>query len=245
MFDLEQSITDWRGQMLAAGIKSPVPLDELESHLREDIEQQVRSGIAEARAFEIAVRHIGRAVALRKEFMKTSNMKWTLLRKLKSFIFGVREVPLPALDNFEPAARQTLDLAPEEARHFNHHFVGTEHILLGLTRSGSKTVANVMQKLGVTGDALRLEIERFVSIGAVAVPAAKIPYTPRARQALQLASEEAKKLNQHHVKAEHIFLGLLREGGGVAAAVLKNLGVRLESARAVVLKEMSAHPEAG
>src|SRR5580700_1677843 len=136
MFNLETSIAEWRRQMLAAGIKTPVPLEELEAHLREDIEQQVRAGTEEACAFEMAVRHIGQAVALKKEFMKTSNPKAVFLRKLKSFILGVREVPLPALEDFEPAARQTLDLAPEEARQFNHNFVGTEHILLGLTRSG-------------------------------------------------------------------------------------------------------------
>ena len=231
--------------MLAAGIKSPAPLEELEAHLREDVEEQAKSGHSEAEAFETAVRHIGQAVALRKEFMKTSNSKAVFLRKLKSFILGVREVPFPSLEDFEPAARQTLDLAPEEARHFNHNFVGTEHVLLGLTRSGSKTVSNVLQKLGVTGDALRVEIERFVSVGPAPVTAHDIPYTPRARQALQLASEEAQKLNQHHVRAEHIFLGLLREGGGVAAVVLKKLGVRLENARAEILKEMTAHPEAG
>jgi hypothetical protein len=245
MFNLETAISEWRRQLLAAGINSPVPLEELEAHLREDIGQLMNSGQNEAEAFETAVRHIGHAVALKKEFMKTSNAKAVFLGKLKSLLFGVREVPFPALNNFEPAARQTLDIAPEEARHFNHDFVGTEHVLLGLTRSGSKTVANIMQKLGVTGDALRVEIERFVSVGPVSVTAAKIPFTPRARQALQLASEEARKLNQTHVNAEHIFLGLLREGGGVAAVVLQKLGVRLENARAEILKEMRAHPEAG
>jgi ATP-dependent Clp protease ATP-binding subunit ClpC len=103
----------------------------------------------------------------------------------------------------------------------------------------------VLQKLGVKNEALRREIEKFVPVGSEAVTAAKIPYTPRAREALQLAANEARKLNQPHIKAEHIFLGLLREGSGVAAVVLKKLGVRLENARAEVSKEMTAHPEAG
>jgi hypothetical protein len=244
MFNLDLAIQRWREQMLAAGIQSPEPLDELECHLREDIEQQTLAGTDEACAFQMAVQHVGKAVTLKKEFMKTGNSKLVLLRKLKSFL-GIKEAPFPATDDFEPAAKQTLELAPEEARHFNHTFVGTEHILLGLTRSGSKSVLNVMQKLGVTSDALRGEIERFVSTGPMAVTATTIPYTPRAREALQLAAEEARKQNQYHVKAEHIFLGLLREGGGVAAVVLKNLGVRLESARAEVLKEISTRPEAG
>jgi hypothetical protein len=245
MFNLETAMAEWRRQMLAAGIQSPVPLDELESHLREDIEQQVRSGMDEARAFELAVQQMGQAISLRKEFMKTSNKTRMFLRKLKSFVLGVREIPFPSLDEFEPVARQALALAPEEARHFNHNFVGTEHLLLGLTRSDSRTVSNVLQKLGVSTNTLRVEIERIVSTGPMAIAAEQIPYTPRARQALQLSAEEARKLNQPHVRAEHIFLGLLREGGGVAALVLKNLGVRLEAAREEVLKEMRAHPEVG
>jgi hypothetical protein len=244
MFNLEQSIAEWRRQMLAAGIKSPVPLEELECHLREEIEQQIRAGADEARAFQIAVLNIGQAAPLKKEFMKTGNFKSVLWQKVKS-VLGIRTVSLPALDTFEPAALQTLQLAPAEARHLNHTFVGTEHLLLGLIKSGSKSVSNVMQKLGVKSDALLREIEQFVPVGPAAVTAAEIPYTPRAREALQLAAVEARKLNQPHVKAEHIFLGLVREGGGVAAIALKNLGVRLETARAEVLKEMTAHPEAG
>jgi Clp amino terminal domain, pathogenicity island component len=244
MFNLEQSIAEWRRQMLAAGIKTPVPLEELESHLREDIEQQVRTGADEARAFEMAVQLIGSPAPLKKECMKTANFKWMLLQTVKS-LFGIRNVPLPALDTFEPAAQQTLELAPSEARCFNHNYVGTEHLLLGLIKSGSKSVSNVLQKLGVKSEALRREIERFVPVGPEAVTAAKIPYTPRAREALQLAANEARKLSQPQIKAEHIFLGLLREGSGVAAVVLKKLGVRLEKARAEVLKEMTAHPEAG
>lgn len=244
MFSLETAIAEWRKQMLAAGIKTPVPLDELENHLREDIEQQMHAGADEARAFEIAVQHIGQPAPLKKEFMKTVHFKWLLLQKIKCFL-GIRTASLPEVDTFAPAALQALQLAPEEARHFNHDFVGTEHVLLGLARSDSKSVSNVMQKLGVRSDALRVEIERFVHTGTIAVTAANIPYTPRAKQALQLAAEEARKLNQPHIRAEHIFLGLLREGGGVAALVLKNLGVSLEGARAEVLKEASAHPGAG
>jgi hypothetical protein len=245
MFNLEKSIAEWRQQMLAVGIQAPVPLEELDCHLREDIAQHVAAGMDEASAFEQAVRQIGEASPLRKEFMKTNSPIRTLLRKLKSFVLGAREIPLPALEQFEPAAQQTLTLAPEEARQFKHNFVGTEHLLLGLTRSGSRTVTNVLQKLGVSANLLRMEIERLVPTGPLATAAGQIPYTPRARQALQLSAEEAHRLNQSRVRPEHIFLGLLREGSGVAALVLKNLGVRLESARAEVLKEMRAHPEAG
>ena len=242
MFDLEKAIADWRKQMLVAGIQSEA-LEELELHLREEIEELMHDGMTGARAFELAVRHVGSAAELKKEFMKTENTKWTtLLRKLKSFILGVQGVPLPDMENFEMTARQALKLAPEEARHFNHDFVGTEHLLLGLMRSGSKTVSNVMHKLGVNCEMVQREIELFVTKGLTANLRETIPYTPRARQALQLAAEEAEKLNEHQVKAEHIFLGLLREGSGVAAVVLKNLHVRLESAREEILKEMRAQP---
>jgi ATP-dependent Clp protease ATP-binding subunit ClpC len=94
-----------------------------------------------------------------------------------------------------------------------------------------------MRKLGVSSEAVRLEIELTVTAGAVPSAATTIPFTPRARQALQLAAREAKSLNERQVRAEHVFLGLLREGGGVAAMVLKKLGVRAESARAEILKE--------
>ena len=110
MFDLEESIKEWRRQMLSAGIKTPVPLEELESHLREDIEQQVRAGADVAHAFEIAAQHIGRPAPLKKEFMKTANFKW-ILSQIVKFLFGIRNVSLPGLDTFEPAALETLELA--------------------------------------------------------------------------------------------------------------------------------------
>jgi Clp amino terminal domain, pathogenicity island component len=245
MFNLEQSIAEWRRQMWAAGLKSPAHLDELECHLRDDIEQEIRTGADEATAFETAVQRIGRPGPLGKEFMKTNHFKRPLWQKLKAFILGARSTSISAMDNFEPAALQTLQLAPDQARHFNHDFVGTEHILLALTRSSSQALRNVMQKLGVREEILRQEIERFVPTGPIVVTASKIPYTPRARKSLRLAAEEAKNLRQPCVRAEHIFLGLLREGSGVAAIVLKNLGVRLETARAEILKEIDAHPDAG
>jgi len=245
MFNLEQAIAEWRRQLRAVGIKSRAFLDELESHLRDDIEPQVRTGADESRSFATALERMGQPAPLKKEFMKTSNLKTKLWRTLKAFVPGAREVRLPAIDNFEPAALQTLQMAPDEARRFNHDFVGTEHLLLALTRSGSKAVANVMQKLGAGEEILRREIERIVSTGAATVTAPRIPYTPRARKSLRLAADEARKLNRPHVQPEHIFLGLLREGSGVAALVLKNLGVRLETARAEILKEMGASSSAG
>lgn len=242
MFDLEQAIADWRQQMLAVGIRSPVLLEELESHLREEIERQTRDGMSAAQAFESAVRSLGQPVILKKEFMKFNHgMIWW---KLKRLIFGGAATPFPALGDFGPAARQALELAPLEARQLRHNFVGTEHLLLGLMESGSEVVSAVLRKLGLDRQKLRLEIERLVPVGVEAVTTAQIPYTPRARQALDLAAKEAHKLNQSSVKPEHILLGLLREGGGVAALVMKKLNVRLDNARAEMLKQMSGNHSA-
>jgi len=244
MFNYEKAIARWRRQMRAAGFNSPVPLDELENHLRDDVEQQVRAGTDEARAFAAAVQRLGPPAPLQREFKKARAFKTTLLRKLKAFLSGPGETPFPDLAAFEPEALQALQLAPDEARHLNHDFVGTEHLLLALSRSGSKPIAHVLQKFGVQTETLRLEIERIVSTGAIAVTAPTIPYTPRARKSLQLAAAEARKLNQPHIRAEHVFLGLLLEGGGVAALVLRELGVRLDTARAEILRQMPSHPGA-
>ncbi len=244
MFDLEKAIVQWRQKMFAAGVRAPVPLEELETHLREDIEQQLRAGTEPAQAFELAVRQMGEAVELNEEFKKAGNGKWILFRKLRGILLGDNDIQIPALESFEQAARRTLALAPEEARHFNHAFVGTEHILLGLLRSESTSLSNVMRKLGVSSAAVRLGIEQIVTAGSGAEVSTTLPFTARARRALLLASQEATKLNERQVRAEHVFLGLLREGGGVAARVLKKLGVRTESARAEILKETNPPPGA-
>ena len=244
MFNLDQAIAEWRQHIITCGMKFSEALDEMESHLREDVEQQVHSGATEEQAFKIAVLRLGEAVALKKEFMKARETKWTLLRKLKRAFLGVDEIPFPSSEYFSPAARQTLELAPEEARHFHHDFIGTEHVLLGLTKSNSRIVSNVMRRLGVDGEAVRLEIEKIVSSGPTHEIAAKIPFTPRAQKALRLAADEARALNQPSINAEHILLGLIIEGGGVAAMVLKNLGVQLERAREEILREMRANPDA-
>ena len=244
MFNLDQAITEWRRQMIAGGMKFPEVLDEMESHLREDVEQQRLSGMTGERAFKIAVLRLGEAVTLREEFLKTRGTRWALLRKLKRILLGVDELPFPPSEDFAPAARQTLKLAPEEARHFHHDFIGTEHVLLGLTKSNSRIVSNVMQRLGVDGEAVRLEIQKIVHFGQPHKAVATIPFTPRARKALRLAADEARTLNQPRIGAEHILLGLIIEGSGVAAMVLKNLGVQLERAREEILTEMRANPDA-
>jgi len=246
MFDLEKAIADWRQQMVAAGVKNGEVLNELESHLRDDIEQQMRTGLAPQRAFETAVERMGHGQALKREFEKMGVTKMDLLTKLKQFLLGPKHIASPDLNALTPLALQTLEFARAEAPRLNHDFIGTEHVLLGLLKSHSSIVPNVMHRLGVEFEIIRVEIEKIIGPG-VPLPrvAAEIPYTPRATRALALAVKEADELHQSQVSPEHIFLGLIKEGSGVAAIVLKNLGVDIDRARAEIVKEMNLRKSAG
>ena len=136
-----------------------------------------------------------------------------------------------AMNNFTPRAQQVLALARKEADRFNHNFVGTEHLLLGLIKLGQGVAVNVLQKLGLDLETVRLEVEKQVGTGPDQKMMGNIPYTPRVKKVLALAQKEAKALNHTYVGTEHILLGLLREGDGVAARVLKNLDVDIEQTR--------------
>ncbi|MBI5385289.1 MAG: ATP-dependent Clp protease ATP-binding subunit [Verrucomicrobia bacterium] len=142
------------------------------------------------------------------------------------------------LSNFTPRAQQVLALARKEADRFNHNFVGTEHLLLGLIKLGQGVAVNVLQKMGLDLDTVRLEVEKQVGTGPDQKMLGNIPYTPRVKKVLQLAQKEAKALNHTYVGTEHILLGLLREGDGVAARVLKSLDVDIEQTRQEILKEL-------
>src|SRR5262245_56183649 len=141
-------------------------------------------------------------------------------------------------NNFTPRAQQVLALARKEADRFNHNFVGTEHLLLGLIKLGQGVAVNVLQKLGLDLDTVRMEVEKQVGTGPDQKMIGNIPYTPRVKKVLALAAKEAKNLNHTYVGTEHILLGLLREGDGVAARVLKNLDVDIEHTRQEILKEL-------
>ena len=143
-----------------------------------------------------------------------------------------------SMSNFTPRAQQVLALARKEADRFNHNFVGTEHLLLGLIKLGQGVAVNVLQRLGMDLDTVRLEVEKQVGTGPDQKQVGNIPYTPRVKKVLNLAAKEAKALNHTYVGTEHILLGLLREGEGVAARVLKNLDVDIEQARQEILKEL-------
>src|SRR6266446_5005444 len=143
-----------------------------------------------------------------------------------------------AMNNFTPRAQQVLALARREADRFHHNFVGSEHLLLGLIRLGQGTAVNVLRKMGLDLETVRKEVEKQVGTGPDQKMIGHIPYTPRVKKVLALASKEAKALNHTYVGTEHILLGLLCEGDGVAARVLKNLGVNIEQTRQEILREL-------
>jgi ATP-dependent Clp protease ATP-binding subunit ClpC len=143
-----------------------------------------------------------------------------------------------AMSNFTPRAQQVLALARKEADRFNHNFLGTEHLLLGLIKLGQGVAVNVLQKMGLDLETVRMEVEKQSQQGPDQKMIGNIPYTPRVKKVLALASKEAKALNHTYVGTEHILLGLLREGDGVAAKVLKALDVDIEQCRQEILKEL-------
>jgi hypothetical protein len=140
--------------------------------------------------------------------------------------------------NFTPRAQQVLALARKEADRFHHNFVGTEHLLLGLIKLGQGVAVNVLLKLGLDLETVRLEVEKQVGTGPDQKMLGNIPYTPRVKKVLALAMKEASALNHTYVGTEHILLGLLREGDSVASRVLQNLGVDIEQTRQEILKEL-------
>ncbi|HLX68434.1 MAG TPA: Clp protease N-terminal domain-containing protein [Verrucomicrobiae bacterium] len=346
MFDLEKSIAEWRRQMIAGGIKSRAVLDELESHLREDVEQRMRSGTPVEKAFEEAVQQVGQADQLKLEFGKVELPRTTVsprlinrgcvamgvfvmltgmwllfdvsiaekvlgfawltlagaytallprlnrnillgvrgwaLRKaiavacsfffmawiavllldcthVVNFSLGVAVIPNlilwplttaamatylvlcyatdeTALGLWSPAAQQCLATAEQEACGFHHNFIGTEHVLLGLLKDENSCVSKVLGNMGVRSETVRAEIGKMVGAFPQSHPVQTLPYTPRAKKALSIAISEAKAMRRDRVDSEHVFLGLIREGSGVAALVLKKLGVNVWDAREEILR---------
>ena len=142
------------------------------------------------------------------------------------------------MSNFTPRAQQVLALARKEADRFHHNYVGTEHLLLGLINLGQGVAVNVLQKMGLDLDTVRQAVDEQVGLGPEAKPSGNVPYTPRVKKVLALAGKEAKGLNHSYVGTEHILLGLLREGEGVAARVLKSLDVDADRCRNEILSEL-------
>src|SRR3984957_11152669 len=138
-------------------------------------------------------------------------------------------------ERFTDRARKVMQLANQEAQRFNHEYIGTEHILLGLVKEGSGVAANVLKNLDIDLRKIRLEVEKIVQSGPDMVTMGKLPQTPRAKKGIEYSIEEARNLNHNYVGTEHLLLGLLREQEGVAAQVLMNLGLKLEDVREEVL----------
>jgi len=143
-------------------------------------------------------------------------------------------------DRFTDRARKVMGLARQEAQRFNHDYIGTEHILLGLIQEGSGVAADVLKNLDVDPKRIRQEIEKLVSHGTTMVTMGQLPFTPRAKKVLELALEEASNLGHNYIGTEHLLLGLIREQEGIAAQVLQNLSVRLEDVREEVLELLGA-----
>src|ERR1051325_6156910 len=146
-------------------------------------------------------------------------------------------------ERFTDRARKVMALANQEAQRFNHEYIGTEHILLGLVKEGSGVGATVLKTLDVDLRKVRLEVEKLVKSGPDMVTMGKLPQTPRAKKVIEYAIEEARNLNHNYVGTEHLLLGLLREHDGVAAQVLMNLGLKLEEVREEVLNLLGAGVE--
>ena len=147
-------------------------------------------------------------------------------------------------ERFTDRARKVMQLANQEAQRFNHEYIGTEHVLLGLVKEGSGVAANVLKNLDVDLRRIRIEVERIVQPGAGGdqVVMGRLPHTPRAKKVIEYSIEEARNLNHNYVGTEHLLLGLLREQEGVAAQVLLNLGLKLEDVREEVLNLLGHNP---
>src|ERR1700680_884754 len=149
------------------------------------------------------------------------------------------------MNDFSPRGQQVLTLARKEAERFNHNYVGPEPLFLGLIKLGEGVAVNVLQRMGLDPETVRMEVEKHVDSHPETNMIGNFPYTPRVKKVLALASKEAKGLNHSYVGTEHILLGLLREGDGIAARVLKSLEVDPARTRNEVLKELDPNFSSG
>jgi len=138
-------------------------------------------------------------------------------------------------NRFTERARKVILLAKEEAKRFNHDYIGTEHILLGLIREGEGVAAAVLASMGLSADKIRLEVEKFVQPGPSTIISGDIPFTPRAKKVIELSMEEARSLGHNYIGTEHLLLGLIKEGEGVASQVLISMGLDLDKVRMEIM----------
>ena len=143
-------------------------------------------------------------------------------------------------ERFTDRARRVVVLAQEEARMLNHNYIGTEHILLGLIHEGEGVAAKALESMNISLDAVREQVQEIIGQGQAA-PTGHIPFTPRAKKVLELSLREALQLGHNYIGTEHILLGLIREGEGVAAQVLQKLGADLNRVRQTVIQLLSGY----
>jgi ATP-dependent Clp protease ATP-binding subunit ClpC len=144
-------------------------------------------------------------------------------------------------ERFTDRARRVVVLAQEEARLLNHNYIGTEHELLGLIHEEEGVAGRALEALGISLEAARQQVEGIIGVGQAA-PTGHIPFTPRAKKVLELALRESRQLGHNYIGTEHILLGLIREGEGVGAQVLQNLGADLRSVRQAVFQLLTGTP---
>ena len=148
-------------------------------------------------------------------------------------------------NKFTERARKVILLAKQEAKRFNHDYIGTEHILLGLIKEGESVAAAVLQNLGLSLETIRLEVEKLVQFGPSTIVSGDIPFTPKAKKVIELAMDEARRLGHNYIGTEHLLLGLIKEGEGVASHVLMNVGLDLNKVRAEVIKLLGSSTPGG
>ncbi len=148
-------------------------------------------------------------------------------------------------DKFTDRARKVMSLGRQEAQRFNHEYIGTEHILLGLVQEGTGIAAKVLMNLDVDPNEIRAEVEKMIPQGPPSITAQQLPFTPRAKRVLELAKEEAGNLGHDYIGTEHLLLGLLRESEGVAAQVLESMGLKLDEVREEILDVLGAEEMIG
>jgi ATP-dependent Clp protease ATP-binding subunit ClpA len=155
---------------------------------------------------------------------------------------GLKQGAGTMFERFTDRARRVVVLAQEEARLLNHNYIGTEHLLLGLAHERQGVAAKALESLGIRLEALRAQVEEIIGQGQRA-PTGHIPFTPRAKKVLELSLHEAKQLGHNYIGTEHLLLGLLREGEGVAAQVLVKLGADVSRVRQQVIQLLSGHAD--
>lgn len=187
------------------------------------------------------------AHAQKESSTSPNNLLDPFVQPLRKIFQGKHTTPqelMNRFDRFTKRARHVMTLAAKEAQHFRHNYIGTEHLLLGLIHEGNGVASEVLSNLGIEADQIRQAIEAIIGYGERIVPN-EIGLTPRAKRVIELAVDEARRLNHRYIGTEHILLGLIREGEGIAAGVLEKLGLQLEQVRTETIRILSQHRQGG